>query len=383
MSHLPPSPAVAILPIPAVRAMLQLARTLRGLALNHPHPLPDTPSTAHFDPGHEAVMMGYDFHLTPHGPRLIEVNTNAGGLLMAHVAQHPGFPSGPEFPFPLLDPNNRRQQRLINSFTEEMRLFAHQPIQRMVILDEKPEEQFLYPEMVACAKLMSEAGIACRIVDPNELDMDETGVFLQGERVDLIYNRHCDFYLQTPPLAGLRAAWLNRRVCLSPNPRAYGLLADKRHLVNWSDATHLRTLGCDAPTIARLTTLIPETRLLATLEPETVWKERARWVFKPGTGGFGGRGVLLGEKISRTRFNTLDPTHTLVQRHIPPALVTTPQGAPFKTDIRLFMYRDRLLGIGVRAYRGQVTNFREPGNGFLPVRLIQASDGVYPLEQSR
>ena len=29
-----------------------------------------------------AVFMGYDFHLTPAGPRLIEVNTNAGGALL-------------------------------------------------------------------------------------------------------------------------------------------------------------------------------------------------------------------------------------------------------------------------------------------------------------
>ena len=27
-----------------------------------------------------AFMMGFDFHLTESGPRLIEINTNAGGL---------------------------------------------------------------------------------------------------------------------------------------------------------------------------------------------------------------------------------------------------------------------------------------------------------------
>ena len=33
-------------------------------------------------PGNIGVFMGYDFHLTPEGPRLIEVNTNAGGALL-------------------------------------------------------------------------------------------------------------------------------------------------------------------------------------------------------------------------------------------------------------------------------------------------------------
>ena len=33
-------------------------------------------------PGNFGVFMGYDFHLTPAGPKLIEVNTNAGGALV-------------------------------------------------------------------------------------------------------------------------------------------------------------------------------------------------------------------------------------------------------------------------------------------------------------
>jgi hypothetical protein len=37
------------------------------------------PPTALQDPGNRAVLMGYDFHLTESGPRLIEIDTNAGG----------------------------------------------------------------------------------------------------------------------------------------------------------------------------------------------------------------------------------------------------------------------------------------------------------------
>ena len=35
-----------------------------------------------FAPGNFGAFMGYDFHLTPAGPRLIEINTNAGGALV-------------------------------------------------------------------------------------------------------------------------------------------------------------------------------------------------------------------------------------------------------------------------------------------------------------
>lgn len=355
------------------RVMIRLARALRRLALDHPHPLPDLPDSARFDPGHEGVMMGYDFHLTPEGPRLIEVNTNAGGALMAHCAQNPCFPAGPRFPPELYDPADRHQSRLLATFFEEMARFSGTPgrkPRRMVILDAQPERQFLYPEMAACATLLTEAGCPCAVLDPTALTMTPDGVFHQGERVEMIYNRHCDFYLESEALAGLKAAWLNRRVCLSPNPYVYGLLADKRHLVGWSDPLALEARGC-APEEARfIATIVPETRPLHQLDPAQVWKERARWVFKPGQ-GFGGRGVLLGDKISRTRFDALVPEETLVQRLVPPSLTRVDErGTPLKTDIRLFVYRERLLGIAARVYRGQVTNFREPGNGFQPIRLI-------------
>ncbi|MCP4901009.1 MAG: hypothetical protein GY906_28910, partial [bacterium] len=38
-----------------------------------------TPAIATLDHGPVGVFFGYDFHTTPDGPRLIEINTNAGG----------------------------------------------------------------------------------------------------------------------------------------------------------------------------------------------------------------------------------------------------------------------------------------------------------------
>ncbi|MBF0341613.1 MAG: hypothetical protein HQL95_11725 [Magnetococcales bacterium] len=357
-----------------VITMIRFVRLLRRLAL-HPAapPLPDAPATARFDPGHEAVMMGYDFHLSPQGPRLIEVNTNAGGALLAYIAQHPGFPTTPPFPEELFATPNRPRTRLLQTFFQEMALFTNDPQARpplVVILDARPEEQFLYPEMVACAELLTRAGSPCRILDPEELQMGPDGVFHQGEKVAMIYNRHCDFYLETPAMHGLQAAWLNRQVCLTPNPRAYGLLADKRRLVAWSDSAALLAQGGTPAEAEFIRTIVPETRHLAHMDRERIWKERTRWVFKPCQ-GFGGRGVLIGDKISRARFDSLDPDDTLVQRHIPPSLTPIDaKGTTLKTDIRLFCYRDQLLGIGARAYRGQVTNLRTPGNGFLPVGVV-------------
>ena len=40
------------------------------------------PDSAKFIPQAHSVFFGYDFHQTPEGPKLIEINTNAGGALL-------------------------------------------------------------------------------------------------------------------------------------------------------------------------------------------------------------------------------------------------------------------------------------------------------------
>jgi hypothetical protein len=41
-----------------------------------------------------------------------------------------------------------------------------------------------------------------------------------------------------------------------------------------------------------------------------------------------------------------------------------------KTDLRLYAYRNRVLGVTARLYRGQVTNLRTPGGGFARVKVV-------------
>lgn len=348
-----------------LRQMFRLVRTL--YRLSH---LPayrqrlffELPPVARRDPGHESVMMGYDFHLTADGPRLIEVNTNAGGALLAYRAYHATVSSLS------LPRDDRPLTRLLGSFSREMALFSGGRVcrpRRVIILDEEPEKQFLSEEMRVLCALFARQGVAADLADPGALQMGEDGVFFQGHRVDLVYNRHCDFYLESQPLAGLRAAYLGGTVCLTPNPHTYGLLADKRRMILWSDAAELSGLGLTDREVEWLCRLVPVSRLLAQMEPERLWAERKRWIFKPVT-AFGSRGVLLGDSISRQRFQGLEPHATLVQQFVPPSRVP---GSRMKMDWRLFVYQNRLLGVAPRLYQGQVTNLRTPGGGYAPVRL--------------
>ncbi|ORJ56048.1 hypothetical protein [Geothermobacter hydrogeniphilus] len=324
----------------------------------------ELPASARFDPGHDAVMMGYDFHLSDDGPRLIEVNTNAGGAMYAYFAAHPDQigKCPPPGPFP---------RRLLETFWRDWRAFSDgqspRP-RRLVILDEKPEEQHLYPEMVCCRSLFIQAGLSCDIADPEELEASAEGVFLAGERVDFIYNRHCDFYLESEAMAGLRRAYLAGRICLSPHPRAYGLLADKRRMVLWSDPERLAGYGLRPEDRELIQCCVPRSRLLADLDPENAWSDRKKMIFKP-VGRYGGKGVLSGRSITRKRFAVLPPAETLVQAEVPPSM-TDGGDERFKTDYRVFAYRDRAIGIAARLYRGQVTNLQTPGGGFARVELV-------------
>lgn len=361
---LPISPYPAELPRRDLRRMILLVRLLHTLSENSAYRSQlerVLPASARFDPGHHAVMMGYDFHLTETGPKLIEVNTNAGGLWYASLLDNR---EAVEFPA-------RLGAKLLKTFADDYASYRGDPSARpkkIVILDEKPAEQPLYAEMKVFAGLFEKAGIEAVIADPAKIKAEDGGLYLDGKCIEMIYNRHCDFYLDTPPLEPVRAAYRKRQVCLSPNPRAYGLLADKRRMMLWCQPAEMQGFGLSEAELSILAETIPETRLLAELTPEEAWRTRKQWVFKPET-GYASRGVYVGEKLTKHKLAELVHEETLIQRRIPPSLTMGEDGQAFKTDYRLFVYRDRLLGLMARIYQGQVTNLRTENGGFAKVRL--------------
>ncbi|OSM06909.1 hypothetical protein [Magnetofaba australis] len=358
-----------------VKRMAWLAKSLHGL-LTLPayreRVEPTIHPTAQFDPGHFSVMMGFDFHITDDGPRLIEVNTNAGGGLFAYQTTRP-YVTGADFVGQYAPPTHHQKQ-LLDAFLTEWGLFARhngveRPLRRLVIMDDNPTGQYLYPEMRAFERFFNHWDVAATVCAPEELEMDESGVRLNGEAVDFVYNRHCDFYFDTPAMAGLKAAYLAGRVCVSPNPRMYGMLADKRRLVGLSDPHWLMEIGLGEARARRLAELIPQVRALDSFTPEAFWEERKQWVLKPAA-SHGSRGVVLGTALRRNRFAETDPAETLVQRLAPPSQVQCDETAkPLKADFRLFAYQDRLLGAAARLYRGQVTNFKDPDSGYAAVTI--------------
>ena len=332
-------------------------------------------------PGNFGVFMGYDFHLTPAGPRLIEINTNAGGALLngLHTAALCD-PARLACVCAELMPVEQMEARLIGQFREELAA-ARGPdasLHRVAIADLRPREQFLYPEFELFRALFARAGIEARICDTSELTpYADGGVALSDWPAELVYLRDTDFTLETPRAQALRLAYLADRVVVTPSPREYHLLADKRRLALLSSPAALAELGVAEEERHLLATLVPETRLCAEQDPETLWRERREWVFKPAT-AFGSRAVYRGDKISRRRFDEVlrEPGY-LVQRRVEPgeiAVETSEGPRHMKFDVRAYAYRDQVLLLGARVYQGQVTNLRSPGGGFSAICVARGAD---------
>jgi hypothetical protein len=363
----------------AIRRTIEILFRLAHSAAYQQRVDADADAFARFAPGNFGVFMGYDFHLAPAGPRLIEVNTNAGGALLNGL--HTAALCEPARLACLcadLLPVETIQQRIVRTFLAEFEAVrgAGARPDLVAIADERPREQFLYAEFELFVSLFATAGIRAVICDTRELARTAQGLALRGERVDLVYLRDTDFALAAPRSAALRSAYLAREVVVTPAPREHHLLANKRRLALFSSRETLASLGVSADDAHHLTEVVPETQSLAELGPERAWSERKQWVFKPSA-AFGSRAVYRGDKISRAKFAEIagEPDF-LAQRRVEPGLleVETDTGArEMKFDVRAYAYRDEILLLGARVYQGQVTNLRSPGGGFSAICVARAS----------
>lgn len=337
-------------------------------------------------PPHHAVFMGYDFHLTAAGPRLIEVNTNAGGALLNGL--HTAALCPPAQLSCLcaeLLPVEAMRARLLATFAaEHSALRPGAPLRRVAIADDRPHLQFLRREFELFRALFTDAqprsgssGIEAEICDVAELERAPGGgLRLRGRPLDLVYLRDTDWRLDTPRSAALRAAYLGDEAVVTPAPREHHLLAHKGRLAWFSSPETMLALGATATEATLLAAVVPETRELAALGVEAAWRSRREWVFKPGD-AFASRAVYRGDKISRRKLEEIAAAGGFVaQRRIEPGelAVATGEGPRrMKFDVRAYAYRDEVLLLGARAYEGQVTNLRTPGGGFSAICVVRGS----------
>ncbi len=317
------------------------------------------------------VFNGFDFHITPEGPRLIEINTNAGGAMLnvfARALQSDCCPGIPEVSRGREDAA-RIESEIVAMFLSEWRQARPDgSLLTLAIVDDEPAAQFLYPEFLLLQRLFERNGIQALVVDPSALELEESGLFVAGRRIDLVYNRLTDFYLEDPRHRALKDAYESDSAVITPHPRAHALLASKRILSLLSDSDFLKSVRVGDNDIAMLTRLIPRTLLVEGAQ-ERWWSERKQWFFKP-LNGFGSRGAYRGDKITRRVFAEVVRGGYVAQELSPPGerlRSHDDQPQTYKIDIRAYVYEARTQMLAARLYQGQTTNFRTAGGGFAPV----------------
>jgi hypothetical protein len=315
------------------------------------------------------VFYGYDFHLDEQGVHLIEINTNAGGGFLNAVLIDSQRDAG--LPGKAVAEENL-EQIFLAMFRNEWRLArGDAPLNAIAIVDGQPETQYMYPEFMLAKAMFERAGIAAYIVDPSALQAREDGLYLDGEKIDLVYNRLTDFSLQQHP--ALMRAYASGRVVLTPNPAHYARYADKRNLARLSDAAGLRALGASDPDIAALQAGVPQTIAVRPDMEEKLWQERKNLFFKPNS-GYGSKGAYRGEKLTKRVFGEILQSDYVAQKLAPPGeravCVNDAEAVLLKYDVRCYVYDGQIQLVAARLYQGQTTNLRTSGGGFALVRLV-------------
>ena len=331
------------------------------------------PEISKVDPGPAGALMGYDFHLGDDGPKLIEVNTNAGGaFLNALLARAQSVCCAELVHRPEDGLTSGFEAHVLAMFRAEwQRQRGDASLRRIAIVDDAPEAQYLYPEFVLAQQMLIKAGIDAVICDPAGLAYRDAGLFFGDLQIDLVYNRLVDFTLAEPGHAALRHAYQAGSVVLTPNPYNHALLAHKRNLTLLSDPVALTRLGVAPALIERLAG-IPQTRMVTPDNSNELWQTRRKLFFKP-VSGHGGKAVYRGDKVTKSVWADILAADYVAQAIAAPGQrMIRLDGVPTlrKVDVRLYTYAAQPLLVAARIYQGQTTNFRTPGGGFAPVLIV-------------
>ena len=330
------------------------------------------PEIARQDHGPIGALMGYDFHLSADGPRLIEVNTNAGGAFLNALLARAQRACCAKMEPPLSPTAITFEDDAFHMFQEEWRRQRGTGApHRVAIVDDNPEEQYLYPEFVLARQVLAQRGVDAVIADASQLRYEGGRLSIDGRDIDLVYNRLTDFALDSPEHTALREAYRDGAVVVTPNPHNHALLADKRNLSLLSDPATLEAWGV-APEVRAHLTGVPRTTLVTPGNADALWQSRKHLFFKP-TGGHGGKAVYRGDKVTKGVWAEIARGGYVAQTFVPPSermIRVDDAREARKMDVRLYTYDARVLLTTARLYQGQTTNFRTPGGGFAPVFVI-------------
>ena len=321
------------------------------------------------------AFMGYDFHIAPNGPQLIEINTNAGGAFLNAAlarAQAACCEAMDQALTPYRDMASLESTFFTMFQAEWQRQRGGAPLRRVAIVDDAPLEQYLAPEFELARAMFEAHGVQASIADARSLRYEDGQLHCSEGVVDLVYNRVTDFDLSDPSHAALAQAWRSGAVVLSPHPVTHALRADKQHLQTLADPQALRALGAQESDIALITAHVPPCERVTSANALRLWETRRSLFFKPRC-GFGSRAVYRGDKLTQRVWKEIVAGDYLAQALVTPGLRSVrnaPAPTELKFDVRAYAYAGQVQLLGARMYTGQTTNFRTEGGGFAPLVVV-------------
>lgn len=371
----------------AMAAAVTVSERLLALPAYQAHVLADAPALAQAAFGPAGVFMGFDFHLGPDGPQLIEINTNAGGALL-NAALARAHRACCEPLQGLMDASTELaqiDQTFVTMFRAEWQAQrGTQQLRTALIVDDAPQAQYLAPEFALARQLFLRHGLVAAVADARELQWKGGALWHPalpaGQPVDLVYNRLTDFSLSDPAHAALRSAYVAGAVVLTPHPRAHALYADKRNLITLGDDALLASWGVSNEDRRILQAAVPHTELVTADHADALWARRRQLFFKP-VAGYGAKAAYRGDKLTRGVWSDILAGDFVAQALVPPSerLVDVDGVATrLKLDLRAYTWRGQVQLLAARTYTGQTTNFRTAGGGFSPVVVLPALDKLLP-----
>lgn len=340
-----------------IQTIIYAIESVIALPCYQNHVLATAPQISRFEPKARSVFFGYDFHIDENGqPKLIEINTNAGGALLNSL----------QF-------KTKSDAQFFQNFQEEWQLSCRnsEPLKTVAIVDESPQTQYLYAEFLLFKALFEANGIEAIICAPERLQYHSQKLWYENTPIDLVYNRLTDFALFEENQQALANAYVAGNVVVTPHPRAHTLYANKRNLALLSNGQVLRSLGVNDETRELLENGIAFTMLVDEKNATDLWAKRKRLFFKPAQ-GYGSKAAYRGDKLTKRVFEEILTGDYVAQTFVPPQTQIVKIGdelQTFKVDLRAYVYAGKVQLHCARLYQGQTTNFRTIGGGFAPPHL--------------
>ena len=342
------------------------------------------PEIARFARSEVCFFTAWDFHLSPEqGWQLIECNDNGSGFLFSALINRLFYELSD-----LAQDRAIEEPPSMDAFREQLTFFIERearefcgalPDGLFLVLDTSDQLRSgkFYRELVLLRDLLRHRGWHSEVGTPDDLRWDGNYLLLDRRPVAFVINRSTDFFWEAEAFSPLRAAYLEGKVYVAPNPFTYATRSDKRLLEFLSLPNWDQELGILPEERAVLSAHVPATYLLREENLDEIAAKKTAFFFKPAH-GFASHGVLTSSQVGKRRLRQLlrKKSAYVAQKTVPkPTLVSEGKDGKVTlwTDLRVWAYRgERYLISGRASKQRDLLDLAPPGGWLATFETKQA-----------